>query len=74
VDFKHLIDSNDNGWKDGAFCEVMDESFNKSPANLKNNLGATLLNVPMSFEKVMLNSHSNSKCLISWITSIKNSR
>ena len=42
--FEHAIISNDNGGNDGGFGEEMEESINKVPGNLKENLGARLLN------------------------------
>jgi hypothetical protein len=47
MDFDRVIVSNDNGWEYGEFGEEMVESIEKTPANLKKNLGAKLPNAPM---------------------------
>ena len=50
MDFDRTIVSNDNGWKYGGFGKEMGEFIERTPANLKESLGARLLNAPMSFE------------------------
>lgn len=42
MDFDHAIDFNDNGGYDGKFSEEMEVSFEKAPANLKDNLESRL--------------------------------
>jgi hypothetical protein len=50
MDFDHTIVSNDNGWEYGGFGKGMEESIERTPANLNENLGARLPNAPMSLE------------------------
>ena len=49
-DFDPAIDSNDNGGDDGAMGEEVEESLERDPANLKENLEARLPNAPESLE------------------------
>jgi hypothetical protein len=50
MDFDRIIVSNDNGWKYGGVGKEMGEFIERTPANLKESLGARLLNAPMSLE------------------------
>ena len=50
MDFDRIIVSNDNGWVYGGFGKELGESIERTPANLKENLGAILPNAPMSLE------------------------
>jgi hypothetical protein len=50
MDFEHTIDSNDNGGDDDEFGKKIEEPFEGTPGNLKENLGAILSNAPKSLE------------------------
>jgi hypothetical protein len=50
MDFNRSIVSNDNGWEYGGFGKDMEESIERTLANLKESLGARLPNAPMSLE------------------------
>jgi hypothetical protein len=50
MDCDHTIVSNDNGWEYGGFGKRMEESIERTPANLNENLGARSPNAPMSLE------------------------
>jgi hypothetical protein len=50
MDFDRTIVSNDNGWEYGGFGKEMGESIERTPANLKENLGARFPNALMSLE------------------------
>jgi hypothetical protein len=50
MDFDRAIVSKDNGWEYGGFGKEMGESIRRTPANLKESLGARLPNAPMSLE------------------------
>jgi hypothetical protein len=56
MDFDRTIVSNDNGWKYGGFGKGMGESIERAPANLKENLGATLPNAPMRLDNCDVSS------------------
>jgi hypothetical protein len=48
--FKHTIVSNENGWEYGGFGKEMEEVIERTPTNLKENLGSRLPNAPMTLE------------------------
>jgi hypothetical protein len=50
MDFDRTIVFNDNGWEYGRFGKGMEESIERTPANLNKILGARLPNAPMSLE------------------------
>jgi hypothetical protein len=50
LDFDRTIVSNYNGWKYGGCGKEVGESIERTLANLKESLGARLLNAPMSLE------------------------
>jgi hypothetical protein len=50
MDFDRNIVYNDNGWKYGGVGKEMGEFIERTPANLKENLGARLPNAPMTLE------------------------
>jgi len=50
MDFDRTIVSNDNGWEYGGFGKEMGKSIEKTPASLKESLGARLPNAPMTLE------------------------
>jgi hypothetical protein len=74
MDFDPTIGPNDNGWKYDGFGKEMEESIERTPTNLKRNMGLDYLMHLRGWKVVMLEWHSNSKCLSSWITCMKNSK
>jgi hypothetical protein len=50
MDFNHTIFSNKNGWKYGGFGKEIGEAIERTPANVEENLGASLPNAPMSLK------------------------
>jgi hypothetical protein len=50
MDFDRTIVSNDNSCKYGEFGKEMGEFIERTPANIKESMGARLPNAPMSLE------------------------
>ena len=50
MEFDRTIVFNDNDWEYGGFGKEMGESIEGTPANLQENLGASLPKAPMSLE------------------------
>jgi hypothetical protein len=65
VDFNHTIDANEYGEDNGGFGKNIEESIIKIPGNLKENLGARLLNAPKNLESGDVGLKFR-KFLISW--------
>jgi hypothetical protein len=50
MDFDRTIVFDGNGWIHGGFGKAMGEFIERTPANLKESLGARVPNAPMSLE------------------------
>ena len=66
MDFDHTIGSNDNGGHEVDSVWKMEESFERTPANLEMYLGAKIPNAPESLDGGNVGLKFQSKLLRMW--------